>query len=89
MPLNKLVVIDFPLGIIRVFPLNLFLYISILSEDEMKAQGLPQLEAVFITVDPDRDTPEIMKNYLKGMAILLMVLQFFCLLCCAYNIIRG
>ena len=87
MPLNKLVVIDFPLGIIRVFPLNLFLYISILSEDEMKAQGLPQLEAVFITVDPDRDTPEIMKNYLKGMAIQLMVLQFLCLLCCAFNII--
>ena len=28
---------------------------------------MPQLEAVFITVDPDRDTPEIMKNYLKGM----------------------
>lgn len=31
--------------------------------DEMK--GLPQLEAVFITVDPDRDSPEIMKTYLK------------------------
>ena len=30
-------------------------------------KGLPQLEAVFITVDPDRDSPEIMKTYLKGM----------------------
>jgi len=35
-------------------------------EDEMKNQGIPQLEAVFISVDPDRDTPEVMKNYLKG-----------------------
>ena len=32
-------------------------------------KGLPQLEAVFITVDPDRDTPEIMKKYLKGMTL--------------------
>ena len=42
----------------------------------MKAQGLPQLEAVFITVDPDRDTPEIMKNYLKGAYVVT------CACCC-------
>ena len=66
MVLNKLVGNDFPWY--NIFPLNFsFFYVSILSEDEMKAQGLPQLEAVFITVDPDRDTPEIMKNYLKGI----------------------
>ena len=47
--------------------------VSVLSADEMKAQGLPQLEAVFITVDPDRDTPEIMKNYLKGVWLPLYV----------------
>jgi len=39
-------------------------------EDEMKNQGIPQLEAVFISVDPDRDTPEVMKNYLKGKFVL-------------------
>ena len=43
----------------------------------MKAQGLPQLEAVFITVDPDRDTPEIMKNYLKGNNICYVVTAQF------------
>ena len=39
----------------------------------MKAKGLPQLEAVFVTVDPDRDTPEIMKTYLKGVQLLLFI----------------
>ena len=47
----------------------LIIVLFVLSEDEMKARGLPQLEAVFITVDPDRDTPKIMKNYLKGMIL--------------------
>jgi len=38
--------------------------------DKMKDKDVSQLEAVFISVDPDRDTPEVMKNYLKGKTLL-------------------
>jgi len=41
-------------------------FLSLCVKDEIKDQGIPQLEAVFISVDPDRDTPAVMKNYLKG-----------------------
>ena len=30
---------------------------------------LPKLLPLFISVDPQRDTPEVMKTYLKGSAV--------------------
>ena len=44
---------------------SIILYtIIILIIDNTK--GLPVLQPLFITVDPERDTPSVLKSYLKG-----------------------
>ena len=42
----------------------LLLWLCTASAD--KTKGLPNLQPLFITVDPVRDTPAVMKKYLKG-----------------------
>lgn len=44
---------------------SIILYtIIILIIDNTK--GVPDLQPLFITVDPERDTPAVLKSYLKG-----------------------
>ena len=67
---NQWIIFVWKIGCLALFlPRYACIYLYFLSlsiKDEMKDQGIPRLEAVFISVDPDRDTPEVMKNYLKG-----------------------
>ena len=50
--------------LVVVSDLRFVLIVGVCSID--KTEGLPNLQPLFITVDPDRDSPAVMKEYLKG-----------------------
>ncbi len=35
-------------------------------------EGLPNLQPLFVTVDPDRDSTAVMKEYLKGESAMIV-----------------
>ena len=43
--------------------------------DNMKR--LPSIQPLFITVDPERDTPQVLKTYLKGNKIIVPFDYYF------------
>ena len=54
-----------------------FLNVLSISISDRKKQ-LPTLQPIFITLDPERDTPKVIKEYLKGIVNFFISLFVHC-----------